>query len=97
MNKYIENIIDSIIRKNSENINGNYYCELQSLSECEIRNLSLTLFNHDEGFKDIVKDYIHDLIEQRLGFVQAEDNYHSGLVPSCNDVNGEITWNRRAI
>lgn len=92
MNNHLSNIIDSIIRSHSIKLNGEYYCEVQDMSEHDIKNLTSTLFNFDPHFKEIVKDYIDILIQSRLIFVQHEDYKERGLKPKVDQVNGEIMW-----
>jgi hypothetical protein len=92
MNNHLSNIIDSIIRSHVTKVNGEYYCESQDMSEHDIKNLVSTLFNFDTHFKEIVKDYIDDLIQSRILYVQHQEYREKGLRPVIDNINGEVTW-----
>jgi hypothetical protein len=92
MNKQIKIVIDNLIREHKTVINNEYFCEVDDLSLTEVKDLVNILWNKDESFQSYIKDYIHDLLESRIGFVQSTDNYESGLVPIQDQINGEITW-----
>ena len=92
MNNHLSNIIDSIIRSHTTKLNGEYYCDVQDMSEHDVKLLSQTLFSFDTHFKEIVKDYIDDLLQSRIIFVQHEDYKERGLKQRVDKINGEITW-----
>lgn len=95
MNKYITKRIDDFIRENKTLYNGNYWCESQQLSENELKNFVNSLMFFDDCFKEVVRDYLQELIDVRINIVQAEDNLDKGLIPRVDPINGEISYSMR--
>ncbi len=92
MNNEIRKLIDNLIREHKTEINNEYFCEVDDLSLLELKDLINILWNKDDAFQDRIKDYIHDLLQSRIGWVQSSDNYEKGLKPIQDPVNGEILW-----
>jgi len=92
MNNHIKNIIDDLIRDHRTVIGTEHFCEVQDLDKSEIDSLLKTLWLEDEAFQDHVLDYMHSLIQTRIGWVESRDNYDNGLKPIKDNVTGETSW-----
>lgn len=97
MERLLKNHIDDLIReKNKKNYQSRYEydLEIKELKEHEKSSLIDALYNLDPIVKEILDDYMQGVINERLGWVEAEDNYDRGLTPA-SDGHGSIQWVRR--
>jgi hypothetical protein len=94
MNNNVRKYIDSLIRDHVENNSINYELSIHDLSKHEKESFMDFIYDHDKHFQDIVHEYLDELIYERIGFVNSEDNYNRGLKPVNDPINGEIEWVR---
>jgi hypothetical protein len=90
LSKYIDNTI--IHEYADKNISQGYSLDISSLTEHEKSNFVHMLMQHDPVFQDQVSERMQELIEERIPFVESQDNYDSGLIPKIDKQTGEVQW-----
>jgi hypothetical protein len=90
---YLERYIDNhIIREFSFKQNHRYFLDISDVDEYEKDMLIEKLLEHDPVVKDLILDRIQEIINNRLPFVELEDNYERGLRPIQDRQTGELQW-----
>lgn len=94
--KYLNSYIDNnIIREYAKKTRDGYSLFVSDLDNHEKENLIDILFEHDPATKEFLLSRIEELIEERIPWVETEDNYEKGLTPIHDNQTGEVMWVRR--
>lgn len=86
---YIDN---NIIREYSHKTFYGLSLQINDVEEKDQENFLSLLFAHDPIARDLILDRAQQLIEERIPFVEAKENYSHGLYPIHDNQTGEVKW-----
>lgn len=94
LNDYARSYIESTIReyKNIDSFTHQYLLSVNDIPKTEQQNIMDMLFENDVNFRELVRDYIDELLMDKVPEVESEDHRSHGLKPYTDPVNGENRW-----
>lgn len=92
MEKSIVSFIDNDLIRQYARKNNNYNLDVNEITFSDQKKLLDLLFYYDPPTNEICLNRIQDLIEDRIPWVESQDNYDRGLKPIHDAQTGEVMW-----
>ena len=97
MNQQLKSYIEDFIRDNAhKDIQSGYdlntNCDLSKYVQDELIKNLIKLDRKD--IRSLILDHAQNLIDQRILFVENQDRYSNGFLPTMDPINGELSWNK---
>lgn len=92
MDSKLKSFIDRTIRSYASYECGVYTMDIDSIMRADHIVFIDHLLEHDPITDEMVRDRMQELINERLPWVESEDNYARGLRPLHDGITGEVSW-----
>jgi hypothetical protein len=92
MDSQLKSFIDRTIRSYATYHCGVYSMDIDDLVRADCIAFIDRLLEYDTLTDEMLRDRMQELINERLSWVETEDNYARGLRPIHDSTTGEVSW-----